>query len=113
MVSCLAGAGIAQWGIAACPDDPWPYAPALPRAISIGAALAPEAIGPVESGPTTAYLAEYERVNGVLWEAAQRLATVLRSHGAVAEPLRPFLKRSVILSGAVHSDHCPILLELS
>jgi exodeoxyribonuclease-3 len=30
----------------------------------------------------------------------------------VAEPLRPYLKRSVILSDAVHSDHCPILLEL-
>lgn len=34
-------------------------------------------------------------------------------YGMVAEPLRPHLKRSVILSGAVHSDHCPILLELN
>ena len=33
-------------------------------------------------------------------------------YGMVAEPLKPFLKRSVILSEAVHSDHCPILLEL-
>jgi exodeoxyribonuclease-3 len=30
----------------------------------------------------------------------------------VAAPLEKQLKRSVILSGAVHSDHCPILLEL-
>lgn len=29
-----------------------------------------------------------------------------------SEILKPELKRSVILKGAVHSDHCPILLEL-
>lgn len=34
-------------------------------------------------------------------------------YGMVAEPLVRHLKRSVILSEAVHSDHCPILLELS
>ena len=34
-------------------------------------------------------------------------------YAMVAEPLRPYLKRSVILSEAVHSDHCPILLELN
>jgi exodeoxyribonuclease-3 len=33
-------------------------------------------------------------------------------YGMVAAPLEKQLKRSVILSGAVHSDHCPILLEL-
>lgn len=33
-------------------------------------------------------------------------------YGMVAEPLEARLKRSVILSGAVHSDHCPILLEV-
>jgi len=25
--------------VAACPDEPWPYAPPLPRAVSIGIAL--------------------------------------------------------------------------
>ena len=34
-------------------------------------------------------------------------------YGMVAEPLTKHLKRSVILADAVHSDHCPILLELS
>jgi exodeoxyribonuclease-3 len=29
----------------------------------------------------------------------------------VNHPLERSLKRSVILSGARHSDHCPILLE--
>jgi len=33
-------------------------------------------------------------------------------YGMVAEPLEDRLKRSVILSEAKHSDHCPILLEV-
>ena len=33
-------------------------------------------------------------------------------YGMVSRPLENKLKRSVILSEAVHSDHCPILLEL-
>lgn len=33
-------------------------------------------------------------------------------YGMVAEPLKDRLKRSVILSEAKHSDHCPILVEL-
>jgi exodeoxyribonuclease-3 len=33
-------------------------------------------------------------------------------YGMVSEPLMERLKRSVILSEAKHSDHCPILLEL-
>jgi exodeoxyribonuclease-3 len=34
-------------------------------------------------------------------------------YGMVSESLEKQLKRSVILSEAVHSDHCPILLELN
>ena len=33
-------------------------------------------------------------------------------YGMVSEPLESRLKRSVILSEAKHSDHCPILVEL-
>ncbi|MDX1326660.1 MAG: exodeoxyribonuclease III, partial [Arenibacter sp.] len=33
-------------------------------------------------------------------------------YGLVSNPLEERLKRSVILSQAVHSDHCPILVEL-
>lgn len=33
-------------------------------------------------------------------------------YGMVAEPLKARLKRSVILSEAKHSDHCPILVEV-
>ena len=33
-------------------------------------------------------------------------------YAMVSEPLRAKIKRSTILSQAVHSDHCPILLEL-
>ena len=97
----LEEAGVAQWGIAACPDDPWPHAPALPRAISIGVALAPEIIGPVQGGPTREYYAEYRRVNGALWDAAQTLADVLRTHGATAEPLQPTIGSTVSDKAAV------------
>ncbi|WP_299225390.1 exodeoxyribonuclease III [uncultured Psychroserpens sp.] len=33
-------------------------------------------------------------------------------YGMVTQPLQENIKRSVILSEAVHSDHCPILLEI-
>lgn len=33
-------------------------------------------------------------------------------YGMVSKPLQEKLKRSVILSDAVHSDHCPILVEI-
>lgn len=89
IAACLAATGVAKWGVATCPSPPWPHAPALPRAISLAIALSPEIIGPVADGPTPAYLAEYRRLNRSLWEAAERLAAVLRTHGAVAEPLRP------------------------
>ena len=95
VAGCLEAAGVAQWGVAACPHEPWPYAPALPRAVSLGVALAPEVIGPVQDGPTAAYFAEYRRVNVALWEAAQSLAAVLRAHGATAEPLRPTIGPTV------------------
>lgn len=34
-------------------------------------------------------------------------------YNMVAEPLKDRIKRAVILSDAVHSDHCPVLLELN
>ena len=74
----LEDAGVAQWGVAACPDEPWPYAPPLPRAVSIGIALTPRRSGRSQAGPTAAYFAEYQRVNAALWAAAQRLAALLR-----------------------------------
>jgi epoxyqueuosine reductase QueG len=83
--------GVGQWGVAACPDDPWPHAPPLPRAVSIGVPLAPEVIAQVEDGPTAAYFAEYGRVNRVLAVAAQTLAAFLMERGAAAEALPPTL----------------------
>ena len=89
LAGLLEDAGVAQWGVAACPDEPWPYAPPLPRAVSIGIALTPAIIAAVDGGPTAAYFAEYQRVNAALEAAAQGLATLLRDHGAAAEPLQP------------------------
>ena len=89
LAGLLDDAGVAQWGVAACPDEPWPYAPHLPRAVSIGVGLTPEIIGAVEHGPTTAYFAEYKRVNAALADAAQCVAALLRAQGATAEALQP------------------------
>ena len=33
-------------------------------------------------------------------------------YAMVSEPLQENIKRAVILTNAVHSDHCPILLEI-
>ncbi len=33
-------------------------------------------------------------------------------YAMVAKPLQENIKRAVILSDAVHSDHCPILVEI-
>jgi epoxyqueuosine reductase len=85
----LEEAGVAQWGVAACPDEPWPFAPRLPRAVSIGIALTPAIIAAVDGGPTAAYFAEYKRVNAALGAAAQGVASLLRDHGAAAESVRP------------------------
>ena len=95
VTGCLEEAGIALWGVAACPPEPWPFAPALPRAVSLAMALTPDVVAPVETGATPAYFAEYRRVNDALWTAAERLAGVLRSYGASAVPLPPTIGSSV------------------
>ncbi|MEP4785830.1 MAG: exodeoxyribonuclease III, partial [Gilvibacter sp.] len=33
-------------------------------------------------------------------------------YAMVSQPLQENIKRAVILSDAVHSDHCPILVEI-
>jgi len=85
----LTDAGIALWGVAAAPSIPWPYAPALPFAISLAWSLDPAIIAEVEHGPTAAYLAEYDRVNRSLLEISEELATLLRALGGRAEPIPP------------------------
>lgn len=76
----LAASGADAWGVAA--NDPaLPLAPPLPRAISILMRLRPEALAGVSNGPTSAYLAEYERLNAALGDASAALATALQAHG--------------------------------
>ncbi len=89
LATFMANAGVDQWGVAACPPSPWPFAPALPYAISLGIRIRPSIIAEVVTGPTPAYFAEYQRLNARLREVAEGLATLLREHGAVAEPVQP------------------------
>ena len=76
-------AGVDEWGAAACPATPWPYAPALPVALSLGMRLEPRVIAPVEAGPTPEYFAEYTRLRGALNAPADAVADHLREQGAV------------------------------
>ncbi len=60
----------------------------LPVGVCIGVALASEIVARIESGPTTAYAAEYDRVNALLQRLADEGTAFLRSRGfrAVALP---------------------------
>jgi epoxyqueuosine reductase len=58
----------------------------LPRAISIGVALGPAVVQEIRNGPTPRYFAEYERLNRLLGELAERVAGVIRDAGGRAEP---------------------------
>jgi epoxyqueuosine reductase QueG len=89
IASFLAAAGITQWGVAAVPTPPWPYAPALPFAISLGCPITLEIIAEVVGGPTPAYMAEYHRINRLLLETSHGLAALLRRYGGRAEPVHP------------------------
>jgi epoxyqueuosine reductase len=76
----LAAFGADAWGVAA--NDPqMPLAPPLPLAISILMRLRPQALIGVDDGPTSAYLAEYERLNAALGEASAALAATQLDHG--------------------------------
>jgi epoxyqueuosine reductase len=85
----LADARVDQWGVAACPPSPWPYAPALPFAVSIGLRIEPAIIAEVATGPTHAYFAEYQRLNARLAAVADGLVAWLRERGAAAEAVQP------------------------
>ena len=89
LAAFMTDAGVDQWGVAACPPSPWPYAPALPFAISLGIRIDPAIIAEVEHGPTAAYLAEYERLNVKLRATTEDLAALLRERGAAAELVQP------------------------
>jgi epoxyqueuosine reductase len=85
----LAAQGVDQWGVAACPPQPWPYAPALPYAVSLGIRLEPAIISEVEHGPTLAYYGEYKRLNMKLAKVEDSLVAFLRERGVAAETIQP------------------------
>jgi len=89
LAAFMSDAGVDQWGVAACPPSPWPHAPALPFAISLGIRIEPSIIAEVEHGPTAAYLAEYKRLNVKLKAVTGGLAAFLRGRGAAAVSIQP------------------------
>ena len=72
------------------PDD---VRSGLPVGVCIGVALASEIVAGIESGPTTAYAAEYDRVNVLLQRLADQGAAILESRGFHAVALRATLAK--------------------
>jgi epoxyqueuosine reductase QueG len=65
----------------------------LPVGVCIGVALAPQIVGEIENGPTTAYAAEYDRANALLQRLADAGAAFLQGRGFRAMALRPTLAK--------------------
>lgn len=79
----LRACGVSEWGVASN-DPPMALAPALPRAISLMVAFRAPALAGIDTRPTTAYFADYERLNAALNRATENLAEHLRHVGARA-----------------------------
>ncbi len=65
----------------------------LPVGVCIGVVLAPQIVGEIENGPTTAYAAEYDRANTLLQRLADAGAAFLRDRGFRVTALRSTLAR--------------------
>jgi epoxyqueuosine reductase QueG len=65
----------------------------LPVGVCIGVALAPRIIAEIETGPTIAYAAEYDRVNALLGCLAEDGAAFLQNRGFHAIASRPTLHK--------------------
>jgi epoxyqueuosine reductase QueG len=65
----------------------------LPVGVCIGVALAPQIVGEIENGPTTAYAAEYDRANALLQRLADAGAAFLQGRGFHAVALRSTLAK--------------------
>ncbi len=73
----------------------------LPRAIAIGVPLNPTIVRAIEHGPTPRYFAEYNRINALLAELADRAAGMLTAVG-----------RRAVLVKATSDDFNPITLSM-
>jgi epoxyqueuosine reductase len=65
----------------------------LPVGVCIGASLAAEIVAEIVSGPTIAYVAEYDRVNTLLQRLADEGSAFLQGRGYRAVALRPTLAK--------------------
>lgn len=77
-------AGAALVGFADLTDLPDTVRAGLPRAVSIGVALAPHVVQGLTAGPTRDYHAEYDRVNALLGRLAGNTVRTLEALGFAA-----------------------------
>ena len=79
--------GCEAWGVA-LNDPTLPFAPALPRAVSIVMHIDPRTLRGMRHGPTKEYQEEYHRLNDALDAATSALVALLHdhSHEALAVP---------------------------
>lgn len=79
----LRARGVDRWGVAAV-DPRWPGVPSLPFAVSFLLRLRLDALDGLDRGPTSAYVAEYRRVNDELSAIGEELVGLLTSRGRSA-----------------------------
>ena len=86
LVSLLHSLGAILIGFADLPSVPAAQARGCPRAVSFAMALDPAIVAGIVDGPTDAYMAEYNRLNALLTDAARAAADLLTQAGYRAHP---------------------------
>jgi epoxyqueuosine reductase len=93
----LRSAGATLVGFADLTDLPDTVRAGLPRAVSIGVALAPQVVQGLTAGPTPDYHAEYARVNALLGRLAAETVRTIEALGFAA-------RTSAVTVKVVHGD---------
>lgn len=97
LVADLRSAGASLVGFADLTDLPVAVRSGLPRAVSIGIALAPDIVRALTAGPTRDYYAEYGRVNALLARLTEEASRTIEARGFSA-------RTSAITVRVVHGD---------
>jgi epoxyqueuosine reductase len=87
IIAFLISSGASLSGVAGLSPVPAEVRADFPIGISFAVAFEPEIIRGIVSGPTTAYYAEYKRINQLMNDIAQKTAAFLNAKGFRSSPL--------------------------